>query len=400
MKFVLVLFCLFPYVGFGFLTIDTKPWALIFAALILIIQSKKGKLIYPYQFNYFLVSFLVAFIVFLFEVANKNGNIVYGITSLSYYLSTPLVALAVLNVGIPKRFNSYFLIIYLIWFAFAIIQKYAPGINDFFVGNIRTSNNRGLTSLAPEPVWYARSILLFLMISLLMYYRDIVSKKYLVFIFMLSIIQIVVFSLSGTIFFYLILVVSFYVFIIIESIRVKIVVASLFFFLGIFAISYGLKNYSDKRLFYLINIALERPEDLSKFGGFNMRVLNAPLGIKAGLIDSYGLGVGVLPDEIVSSSYQFKFLSENVDKEDSGKLNGGYVLFIYQIGVFGFFWIVGIITLLNRDKNLGKRVRLFFIISIFLVLFFESSLSNPISAYLIGFLMIRNQQSSATLAEI
>ena len=145
MRLILLIFCFFLYVGFGILKTDTQPWALMFSILILLITGLKNKIKLPKFYILYLVSFLSALFYLFYELILGYDNFAYGLTSLSYYLSTPLIALAVFNVGIPENFERVFIKIYIIWFVFAIIQLFIPGISEFLVNSVRTSDSRGLT---------------------------------------------------------------------------------------------------------------------------------------------------------------------------------------------------------------------------------------------------------------
>lgn len=390
MKKLLFLLCMFPYVGFGILTTDTQPWSLVMSVIIIGSLALRGKLQVPAPFKFFFFTFVIALLYFFYGVATTSGDTNYGLTSLTYYLSTPMIALAVYNVGVPEKIHKWFLAIFFIWFAFALIQIVAPSVNAILVNTVRSSSERGLTSLAPEPVWYARSVLLFMLVALYLYKNNLLSVKYYRIVVLLSIFQIIALSLSGTIFFYLCLILLLYSLIMLEKIRYKISILAVLVVLGGGLIIVGINNYSDKRVFNLINIAIENPENLSKYGGFSMRVLNAPMAVKMGIFESNGIGTGLIPEK--GGSQKFTFLGQIVDKEDSGRLNGGYVLFIYQIGIFAFIWLTGFVRAVNYNKNIPKRLRLFILLSLFAILFFESSLSNPISAYLLGLIMVRNIQ--------
>src|SRR5690606_34115820 len=98
------------------------------------------------------------------------------------------------------------------------------------------------------------------------------------------------------------------------------------------------------RLFQLVSIAIENPVDLTTFGAFNMRVLNAPMALHAGLIEGDGLGMGVARTDI-ENIYEFSIAGTDISKSDTGKAHGGVVLFVYQVGVFAAFWIFGFLKL-------------------------------------------------------
>lgn len=386
MKQVLFYLCLFPYVGFGILTTDTQPWSLLFSLFIILIISFNKKIKFPRAFVFILISCFVAIGYLMFGLIFIKGDVIYGITSLSYYVTIPIIILAVYNVGIPDKIGKIFLVVYMVWLVFGILQLFIPSVSDLFVNSVRTSGERGVTSLAPEPVWYARSVLIMTLIAICLYWEEKLSKKVLKSIVLLSVFQVVVLGLSGTGFFYLCLFIFLYVLFVIESKRYKLIFFSAIISISIFLISLGISHFGDKRVFNLIQIALESPEDLAKFGGFNMRVLNAPLALKVGLFETSGIGAGLIT--VPGQFYEFSFFGESIHKEDVGKLNGGLVLFIYQIGVFGIFWLYGFSKLIFRNQNVNIHRRQFIFFAVFFILFFESSPVNPIVAYLIAIILL------------
>ena len=140
----------------------------------------------------------------------------------------------------------------------------------------------------------------------------------------------------------------------------------------------------------MINVANENPENLTRYGGFSMRVLNTPMAIKAGIFETNGLGKGIFPKD-ENESYAFTFLSQTIYKEDGGKVNGGYVLFVYQIGFFGFIWMFGFIRSIYLNRNPNHKLNLFITISMILIVFLESSPNNPVAGYLLGVMMINSK---------
>lgn len=394
MRLILLFLCLFPYIGFGILSTDTQPWALMFSLLVIGINIYQLKFKFPKTFLFFFLTFIIAVFYFIYDVGDGYNNYGSGITSLTYYLSTPIIALAVYNIGIPKKLDKYVLLILLIWFFFALVQFVSPSVNALLVNMVRTTDGRGLTSLAPEPVWYARTILLILLMAVILNERKQLSNKYMMIIIVLSLIQIIALSLSGTIFFYLFVVIGLYVLLIFKNVKQKIILFITVAVLGSGVVWYGLNNFGDKRVFYLINVASENPEDLTKYGGFSMRVLNAPMSIKAGIFESQGLGKGIFPKD-EHESYSFTFLSQKIYKEDGGSVNGGYVLFIYQIGIFGFIWIFGFIKSLYLKNGDDKTLKHFIVLSMVVILFLESSPNNPVAGYLLGLMMLNSSKKGS-----
>jgi len=386
LRILLLITCLFPYISFNLLDTDTQPWSMLVSIFIIIYLSVKKKIRFPKPFRYFGISLIYVLFNLFINLLKNQTNLSEGLTSLSYYISIPLIIIAVYNINPPKNFLKFFIIIYSIWLLFGLLQFYIPNITGFIVRRqTEFSGGRGVTSLAPEPTWYSRSIILFLIFSIILYYNESINKRTFFILVGLSAFQVFILSSSITGSFYFTLVIITYGFVYFKKKKQKFYYGGfLLIVLGLIFLI-GLNYFQNKRVFHYLEIAMENPSALTKLGGFNMRVLNAPMAFQAGIMDSSGLGKGVGVRE-EGSIYNYDFFDTEISKLDNGKAHGGLVTFIYEIGLLAFIWYVGFWKIIMYNRTINKRVRYFVLISLTLILFFESSPVNPIAAYLIGYM--------------
>lgn len=391
-KFFILIFCLFPYLNFGFFNQDTQPWALLLSILLLFYNLFSDKyFLIDKNYLFFLISFLIALIYFMLEINGNyyEPNLIYGLNSLLYYISAPLIILAITNNGLPTNFDKILFISFNFWLFLGLIHLFSPNFGTILISNHRTSLNRGVTSFAPEPVWYARIVICFFLLFLILYWQNVISKKKFIYIFFATFFQVIFLSRSGTGFFYLSAILFIYLLLFLKvNFKLYTLLFIPFFIMILFI---GIKYFNNLRLFSLLDIAINNPSLLLKYGGFNMRVLNAPLAIKVGLFENNGFGNGLINES--NQFYTFKFFNLEANKNDTGRINGGFVLFIYQIGIFSFFWLYSYFKLFYNSYNLLRPQNKFLIFSIFIIFFFEGSLSNPMIALIPCFILKINKHA-------
>ena len=128
----------------------------------------------------------------------------------------------------------------------------------------------------------------------------------------------------------------------------------------------------------VLNDILVNADNILVYGGFMTRILNIPASLYFGIIESYGMGIGV---DGVKRSMEFILLGKSIIKEvpnDNGTMHGGILSLPYYIGVLGLFW-AGVFV---RDMFRSKNTLVFF--GAGLLLFFEGSLMNPMAPLLLG----------------
>ncbi|MEQ6886663.1 hypothetical protein [Salicola sp. Rm-C-2C1-2] len=146
-----VLSALFPWVGIGLFNIDSKPYPLVFSILFIAACYRNIKL----PPNTGLVSGFV-FIGLLLALACSDSPISFlSLRSIYNYLSFFVFLIFFYNYLIRFAF-PYRLIIFsgALWILAGIIETQTPEIINL-LSPIRTSASRGITSLSPEPTFFA-----------------------------------------------------------------------------------------------------------------------------------------------------------------------------------------------------------------------------------------------------
>lgn len=152
---IAILASFFNWVGFGLLNLDSQPYAFIMFTLFLISIYKSIKLPTHAVAIFFLI--LAGSII---AVANTNDvfSFIAG-RAIFNYLSFYVIFLGFYNYlvrfGFPHRLFYFSAVIYLLG---GIVEIFKPELIEIFAPR-RTSADRGATSFAPEPTFFA--ILLF-----------------------------------------------------------------------------------------------------------------------------------------------------------------------------------------------------------------------------------------------
>jgi hypothetical protein len=259
-----------------------------------------------------------------------------------------------------------------------------------------TSEERGVYSLAPEPVEYARTCFLLLINIVLLYLKKAITIRKFQFLSFLLFFQALFFSMSGTAFIWAIL---YLILILINSNvnKIKILFIGLFiFFLITFILEWGNIFFPDKRVFNLIKIAMENPQLLTLEGGFVLRLLNPIHSVYVGIILNSGIGIGL--GFISFGEYiNYEFLGlffENVKLEVASRSHGGLVGLIYELGFFSIPFLLTFIRgayikeLGVNEKKWGHTAFYFFLI----LTSFDGALSSANVALTLGMFCVHKNR--------
>jgi len=161
---VLLLTAIFPYFSPVRTPFDTQPWALLIAALILIVLYDGSR---PFGLYFLLAGY--AALVLLVGLIRETSRLQEGLRSLVVYASVALIAWAASRIyrHIPA---GLFLAGVAIWLAAAIIQTMLdpsflsgvlPRMPEFGFGFV----GRGVRALAPEPSYFVKVMIGFLVLN-------------------------------------------------------------------------------------------------------------------------------------------------------------------------------------------------------------------------------------------
>ncbi|MCU8235318.1 hypothetical protein M2G88_04725 [Vibrio vulnificus] len=154
--FFLLLAVFFPWVSFGLNSMDTQPWAFLVSLCFLISCYRDitfEKLIWPILLALFSV------VSALFYLGDDISAIVRGVFSY-WFLVTVFVACWIYfyRYGFPCKTIYFCNLVYLL---VAVVQYNYGGTIFDFIAIVRTTESRGVTSLAIEPTNFGLVLLLF-----------------------------------------------------------------------------------------------------------------------------------------------------------------------------------------------------------------------------------------------
>lgn len=205
---MLYIFVLFPYIKIISVGSDTQPGACIISIVTIFafVLGNKGKMPRPIMKLIGLIGMCA--IVWLLSVPTTLSSFIsfYG------YISVALIAYAsYLLVSYENGINLQRIkVITWIWIIIAVIQQfYNRYFMSFLISDMRTTDSRGVTSLAVEPTYFAQMI--FFMVLCILCFEEEKKEKYKYFI--VGILGIVILAKSSMV--VLVLGVGFLIFIII-----------------------------------------------------------------------------------------------------------------------------------------------------------------------------------------
>lgn len=387
---LLLVFCLLPYISVLRLGTDTQPNALIFSVLILIVNYKKGL---PKLSIFYFVVFYGALLVFLFSELNFRAFL-----SFSNYMSIVLVPLAVYIT--LKRFNglpfNLFKWVVIIWGVVGIVQKFVyNNFLSFLLNRISSSGmaGRGVASLSPEPTYYGTMLLLFLVVYLLNY-ADRKDKKILYFI----IFQFFVLAISTTAIAMIILAFGVYFLLTLtKSTLQSIMKIVLYMMIGAMAIILISPLFEGTRFYNAAELAYQNPR-LMLLDGSMMERFNAAYFPILSLSEQYGLPKGFstfkeymfikkdsgLYDDLFLYAYNPSSVYEGYDKSLAGydRILSGYGMGFFELGFIGL--LIPVAIFLSIRKLLKSRIVLFAFVIFNIVLLSAMSLNNALILFILG----------------
>ena len=371
----LLFFSFFPYmtpISFGS---DIQPWCIlyvVFIAILMIVKKYKIRKEFIFLFIPFFVSlfFLIGF-----------SDLKLGARSVLGYLSICLIPYVYYHLlqNNLNLFVKFLKISTIIYFIIAIIQfLFNKHFLVFLINRISTSDNRGVTSLTPEPTFYGLICVMLILIFLVLRIED--KKKY---IYLLTF-QIIFLSQSITANLYLILLGLIFLFF---QPNFKLF---LLFFLVIISTTYAFLNYfyffENWRVIeilskYYINKLSITETDQS----INYRFSEIYFSIK-GFIDNNFLPNGFdsyadyIKSEIFNESYFQTNKSYSFNK--GNRISSFYGSLIFEMGIIGA--LIPVIYTLILVQAYKKKLFQFLIYFTFIHLLLFSSL--PLTFPFVGIL--------------
>lgn len=372
-------FCLFPWLSFNIIPTETQPWVIFFAFLIFLLNFKSINI-------YDVLIIFIPFLVFLLGI--MCGDDIYLILrSFFSYLIFSLVFLCFKNIILNENIDiRFFKICNIVWILIAIAQ--------FFFGNsivdsllvTRTSDDRGFTSVAPEPTFFA--IFLFFMNWFYLKLDNYkLNRKNLFFICANT---ISIFFLAKSSLGIFLLVFGFlFVFFISEAGGGKKLLFLFLIFFVCFVLFVCINLFlKDSRIFHILNSFIDNPFVLLyQDASANERLKNVVYPF-LGLIENNGAAGGFssfqeIHDRLKNSGPYFFWYGDGDNKILS--LIGSVV---YELGFFGC-----LILLIILFKSISRsRKALFEIIALFVVCLNAISIAFPMIAIIMSLILYRREK--------
>ncbi len=148
-EIIIIYFCLFPYVSFGLNRMDSQPWALILVSVYILFNLKFEKR------NIFILWLVSIFVIICSILYVQNDvHLREFIRAVSNYSIVFFIWL--FSIIINRKYNpvKHYIISSWIYISYAIIQLSGLRFLDWMSPN-RTSLDRGVTSFAAEPTFFA-----------------------------------------------------------------------------------------------------------------------------------------------------------------------------------------------------------------------------------------------------
>lgn len=367
----LIILAFFPYVTPINLGTDTQPWPLLTALIIFLLFRVK------FCLSELLLGIVVLFSIFTLTVSEPDFN---SLRSLSNYASLFLISYAVKKSLINNRIKieKVILLSIFIWLCTGFIQTFFDReFLNIIISAARTTENRGVVGLAPEPTSYG--IVLIFSIIILTH----LNIRYKFLCITLCVIGVAIFAQSSMALLFLLILITYYA-ILFFDIRYAAGLIFLFFI----TYSFASQMSHDSRIFSLINILFSEPSNIILIdASINDRFFHVFFSVN-GFFSNYMLPHGFSAWNEYSknqiSNYSNFVISEWFTME--GRVMSGYGSALFELGLPAL--LIPASTIIPLWNIYNKNVRLFIFYSLFIntIMFSAIPIGFPIFAFYIGFL--------------
>lgn len=358
---------MFPWVSFGIIDLDLQPYFIIFSVVIFLFCNARLPLSIWMLMICFLFSVLIGIIYVKFDF--------YFLRAISSYAALFFTSAAYFIVLSRSDFNfkRHIIIANGIWILAGLLQVFfGKNCLDFLV-TVRTSDDRGVTGLAPEPTFYAITLLFFSLILLkLSRYRLYGIYRYL----LLANIIIIFFVAKSSLAILLFLIISATGFLLFSLTKLRYTVSLILFTLvGVFFISNVNDILPGSRVASLVSSV--------RFGISNVVLNDASVNERLRNV-VYPLQGAYLNYGIPQGYHSFIDLTYSLNKyysgyfwwgEISNKIKSGIGGAIYELGwavIFIYAWIIGCFM------SYGVKKGFFEIFSTFLIMSMAVPIAFPL----------------------
>jgi hypothetical protein len=364
-----------PGVSFSLTSLDTQPFAAIFGiACIALVPTRR----LPVTVWYLAIPALASLVI-----AMTSSTVAVGARSFVIYAS-PWIFACVAYLASQRKIeiSRYIVFMIYLWAAIGLIQWLIDPRTFEFLVNTRTTGDRGVTSLAPEPSFYGLTII-HMWLTLLLIQPQTALKGHIV---LLCIFQILILAQST-----LAILVLFALLSIFALRNVRWIVACVVWFLAFFLMFDG-GGGINSRVFYLINIALSNPSEILYLdASISERFYHVFLPLK------HAISSGLMP-------HGFDAFAEVIDQGQNqyasfwwgavqNKIMSGVGGAVFELGWFSLIYFFVFYRYLSRYEIISSFHKLVIGIGIFFVLLSSVTFSAPFFGLMIGIMAARKYAS-------
>jgi len=384
--FFTLFFILFPWVSFGLNSMDTQPYYIIILAAYAVFTISRSKPIWVWlPFFTFILSILMGL---------AFGNIDFFFArSVIGYLSLFLVCNYFYEMKKQgKNFYKPVLVSCMIMFVVAIIQAVVDqNIFDFLV-HVRTQGGRGVTSLTPEPTYFAIYIIFASFILLVEKRAD--NFKSFNYMMLCNAISLLFLSKSSMGVLFVILALVFFAF---SNVKRGMLLFLTCIF-GVFLLLNMFDGSGTSRMEHLANIALDDPSDLLLDASVNDRVKHLVYPVQI-FISDYAMPHGFHGFEDASSllDVTYNYFFSTIWTSYSGKIMSGFGSVLFELGFFGLpmvLWLGYFCVYSYVDRG-----RMWICLSILLYMFTAIPIAFTLFPMLVTIMMMNHKLDKAAREE-
>ena len=372
-EIIAYLFIFFPFLPSILPNLYVAPYALFLSTVFFFLIKEKTL---PNELVTLFFLFCASLILLVNGLDYNSLRILAGYFSIFIIASSTYFILRM-----NKRINNNLIYsMFILWFIVGLIQHFInPEFMSSFVVQMKSTIDRGVTGLAPEPSYYASVMLFFTIISYVNNYKLIQT-------ILLSCLSIIFISLSTTGLFVLLsfLILYFIVFNLNKRTFVVFFISCIFFL-----ISYlNFDSLSGTRIHKLVKSTLKNPASLFvKDASVNARVWHI-VGTYSGSYDNY-----FLPRPINNfKEYTLKAMKANIEyvhprtiKNLSNKPMSGTGQMFFNLGIISLLYFY-VLFILSYKYFKSKKEALFVTLCIFLLMTTAIPISFPMFGFIYGLL--------------
>jgi hypothetical protein len=381
------IFSLIPWVNFNLNNLDSQPWSFFFAIIFLVCLKK---VTFPAYSNKI---FIITIIGLCFTFIKTNSiDIFYLLRTTINYLSLPILYIAFYNYFIRYNFPLKLLVIFnFLWIGFGFLQSFFPKIKNFIVYSRNFDESRGVSSLAPEPTFFA--IYLFFSSWLLIEVKNLVISNNIKILLFINFLTVIFLAKSSMGFLYYAIVTSLFIilflfyFFIDLKLKKKSMLSFIIYFIMLFIVLKVFENLlQGSRLIFLIDQVvnyLSIVEIIMLDASINSRVESVYFSI-IGSFKNYLLPGGI--DTFIEMRSEILDSTENsifYNRYESNKIMSWIGSIIYEMGIFGIMIIIFFFKAIYRNF----RGSLFYFATLFLILLSAIPVAFPLIPMLFSLLV-------------